>query len=154
MISRLPLGLTMVPRVFLQIMRPIKVCICLREVQVNSFLDDFLILAITSAMCTIHTALTEKLLICLGFEINYQKPSLILYQSLEYLSILRNLRDLTFSLPSDKVSMILSFCQQLSTLLKMTQRELEALVDLLRCHPLWLLAQSSLVKEQELLTSA
>ena len=79
MISRLPLGLTMVPWVFLQIMRPIKVCIRLRGVQVNSFLDDFLILAITSAMCTIHTALTEKLLICLGFEINYQKPSLILY---------------------------------------------------------------------------
>ena len=59
MISRLPLGLTMVPWVFLQIMRPMKGCIRLRGVQVNSSLDDFLILAITTAMCTIHTDLTE-----------------------------------------------------------------------------------------------
>ena len=137
MFLRLPFGLTTAPWAFSRVMRPIKICLRLRGVQVTSFLDDFFIVAITKALCSLHTAWTEKLLIWLGFDVNYEKSSLIPLQSLEYLGILVNLRTLTLALPADKVSRILSLCLESSHSMEITRRELEVLVGLLNfAHPL------------------
>merc|ERR1711874_376417 len=91
MFLRLPFGLTTAPWAFTRVMRPIKVCLRLRGVFVTSYLDDFLVLAVTRALCALHSAWTEKLLIWLGFDINYPKSSLVPSQSIEYLGILLNL---------------------------------------------------------------
>jgi len=137
MFLRLPFGLTTAPWAFTRVMRPIKGCLRLRGVFVTSYLDDFLVLAVTRALCALHSAWTEKLLIWLGFDINYPKSSLVPSQSIEYLGILLNLRTLTLALPSDKVSRILALCQESSRVMETTRRELEALVGLLNfAHPI------------------
>ena len=137
MFLKLPFGLTTAPWAFSRVMRPIKSCLRLRGVQVSSFIDDFLILAVTSAQSLLHTKWTQNLLQWLGFQINFEKSSLSPLQSIEYLGVLLNLRNLTMALPLDKVNKIMSICQTTSSSFMMTRRQLESLVGLLNfAHPL------------------
>ena len=137
MFLRMPFGLTTAPWAFSRLMRPIKVFLRLKGVTLSSFLDDFLILAITKSQAVLHTSWTKRVLIWLGFEINLEKSSETPRQSMEYLGVLLNLRTLTISLPKDKVALILSLCQD--TLVKrwVSRRDLEGLVGLLNfAHPM------------------
>ena len=137
MFLRIPFGLTTAPWVFSRIMRPIKNCLRLKGVIVNSFIDDFIIMAITSALTALHTRWTENLLVYLGFQINQEKSSKVPVQQIEYLGILLNLRTLTLALPADKVLKILNLTQVFSQRITVTRRELESLVGFLNfAHPL------------------
>ena len=137
MFLRMPFGLTTAPWVFSRIMRPIKNCLRLKGVIVNSFIDDFIIMAITSALTALHTRWTENLLVYLGFQINQEKSSKVPVQQIEYLGILLNLRTLTLALPADKVLKILNLTQVFSQRITVTRRELESLVGFLNfAHPL------------------
>ena len=128
MFVRMPFGLTTAPWAFSRIMRPIKYHLRLRGVTVSSFIDDFLILAVTSAQAACYTTWTSRLLVWLGFEINTDKSSVTPLQEIEYLGILLNLRNLTLALPLDKIEGLLSSCKTAHDSLFISRRELESLV--------------------------
>ena len=131
MFRRLPFGLTTAPWAFSRLMRPIKHCLRGRRVHVNSFIDDFIILALSKAQGSLHTLWTENLLRWLGFNINESKSVRTPLQLTEYLGVLLNLRTLTLALPLEKVNLILARTSQVSSSPSTTRRQLESLVGLL-----------------------
>ena len=66
-------GLTTALRAFSRLMRAIKRCLRAQGVQVSSFLDDFLMLVVSRALCELHTKWTADHLTWLGFQINKEK---------------------------------------------------------------------------------
>ena len=131
MFRRLPFGLTTAPWAFSRLMRPIKHCLRGRRVHVNSFIDDFIILALSKAQGSLHTLWTENLLRWLGFNINESKSVGTPLQVTEYLGVQLNLRTLTLALPLEKVNLILARTSQVSSSPSTTRRQLESLVGLL-----------------------
>ena len=77
MFRRLPFGLTTAPWAFLGSCDLSSLVFVFEEFFVTSYLDAFLVLAVTRALCALHSAWTEKLLIWLGFDINF--PNLPLF---------------------------------------------------------------------------
>ena len=131
MFQKMPFGLTTAPWLFTRVMKPVKKFLRGKGVSLSSFLDDFLILAITKALAELHTSWTQRLLEWLGFSINLEKSSVIPLQRIEYLGLLLNLRTLTLALPAEKVQSLLSRCQTSFSSSEMTRRELERLVGFL-----------------------
>ena len=128
---KMPFGLTTAPWAFSRVMKPIKAFPRRRGVRIFSFLDDFLILAVSFHLSKKHTNWTLVLLEWLNFRINKEKSSFHPLQKLEYLGVILDLRSLTLSLPHDKVEKVLSICRQGRTDVWMTRRELERLVGFL-----------------------
>ena len=111
MFLRLPFGLTTAPWAFSRLMRPIKKFLRLHKLQVSSFLDDFLIAAHQSHLCSLHTTWTADLLEWLGFMINEEKSERAPCQTIIYLGVQINLRNMTLALPPDHVDRVLSQCK-------------------------------------------
>ena len=103
MFLRLPFGLTTAPWAFSRLMRPIKKFLRLHKLQVLSFLDDFLIAAHQSHLCSLHTTWTADLLEWLGFMINEKKSEQAPPQTIIYLGVQIDLRNMTLALPQDHV---------------------------------------------------
>ena len=131
MLQYMPFGLTMAPWIFSRVVKPLKRFLRRKGVFISSFLDDFLIVAVTKALATLHTTWAKNLLQWLGFRINHTKSSVVPLQEIEYLGVLLNLRRLTMALPLNKVEKVLSMTRDASTSLEMTRRELERLVGYL-----------------------
>ena len=147
MFLRMPFGLTTAPWAFSRAMRPIKVFLREREVSISSFLDDFFVLAVTSAQAALHTTWTIKLMQWLGLKINFEKSQLTPLQEIEHLGVLLDLRRLTLALPLDKVERLLLVCQISVNNLFISRRELESLVGLLNfAHPLIALGRLHLTR--------
>ena len=127
----MPFGLTTAPWAFSRVIKPIKAFLRHLGIIVCSFLDDFLILALSFQEACLHTKWTENLLEWLGFQINREKSSLLPLQKLEYLGIVLDLQNLTMSLPQDKVEKVLSLCHLGLRRSRMSRRELESLVGFL-----------------------
>ena len=76
--QKLPFGLTSAPWAFSRVLKPLKAILRLRDIQVTSYLDDFLILAGSRSQAIDHTAEVITLLQQFGFRINWAKvPSFL-----------------------------------------------------------------------------
>ncbi|CAL4085025.1 unnamed protein product, partial [Meganyctiphanes norvegica] len=102
----LPFGLSSAPWAFSRVMKPIKKSLRMLGVTIFSFLDDFLILAVSREHTILHMTWTLELMQRLGLRINWGKSSLEPSQRLEFLGVLLDLKNLTLSLPVEKVNRI------------------------------------------------
>ena len=127
----LPFGLSTAPWAFSRVIRPIKRHIRSILISLHSYLDDFLILASSPDNLSSVTQIVLDTLKGLGFSINMEKSDLAPRQVIEYLGVLFNLKDLSLSLPEDKVKRISSLCQSTVVRSSCSRRELEQLVGTL-----------------------
>merc|ERR1712030_113071 len=74
--QKLPFGLSTAPWAFTRVIRPIKSQLHCQGVMVYSYLDDFLTLASSPHLLSLHTGFLTSLLQELGFAINWTKSTL------------------------------------------------------------------------------
>ena len=126
----LPFGLSQAPWLFTRVMKPVKKALRRLGVRISSFLDDFLILAGSYQEAVEHTKLSVDLLQRLGFHINWRKSVVVPQRRLEYLGVILDLENLTFSLPEEKVEKVLSLLR-VSEEPSVLRSDLESLVGFL-----------------------
>ena len=144
--KRLPFGLTTAPWAFSRVIKPLKGLLRLENIQITSYLDDFLILAHSYEEAMDHTSKVITLLQDYGFQINWKKTSLAPQTRLEYLGVILDLRNQTFSLPEDKVQKVLEFCKKGQRFSVLTRRDLEKLVGFLNFAAQYLKLGKLLIK--------
>ena len=104
----LPFGLNIAPGCFTKIFKPIVAYLRSMSIRVIIWLDDLLVISSDIATCVKHTTLIVSLLQSLGFSVNKEKSLLQPTQIIEYLGVIINSREMTLSLPTDKVKKIQS----------------------------------------------
>ena len=127
----LPFGLSIAPWAFSRVTKPVKAFIHKIPISFHTFLDDFLILAVSKESLVSHTQFILSLLQRLGLHINYKKSHLTPSQTIEYLGVIFHLDTLLLSLPVSKVQKIISVCQSTLHKPQTSRRHLESLVGLL-----------------------
>lgn len=105
----LPFGLYTSPYIFTKIMKPIVNKLRLEGMLLVIYLDDFLFIYNSKALCGINIQKTIKFLQNLGFIINFKKNSLISSQNCKYLSFIINSIDFTLNLTDKKKNHIIEF---------------------------------------------
>ena len=124
-------GLGPGPRIFTKLMKvPITI---LRRLNIRLiiYLDDMLILARTveEALSHLHTVI--YLLENLGFVINKKKSAMTPSTIMEFLGFIINSKDMTISLPEEKITNIKNKCTQISKYPKTTLRKLTKFIGTL-----------------------
>ena len=99
----LPFSLSIAPRVFIKIMKPVVAPLRQLGIRLIIYLDDLLIMAQSKKMLNCHFSTTFHLLENLGFMINYLKSVLIPATTMEFLGFLINSQAITLALQRDKV---------------------------------------------------
>ena len=125
-----PFGLSTAPWAFTRVMRSVKAYLHQKCIWIFSFLDDFLLLAKDPDTLRDHLAVVIRLLLALGFNINWAKSSLIPQQIVEYLGVILNFKTLRLSVPEEKVVKVSTMALELQGLLEVSRRELERFVGL------------------------
>jgi hypothetical protein len=108
----LSFGLAPAPKVFTKIMKIPLAALRRINIRLVLYLDDFLLMGQSLDEILMARDSTIFLLESLGFVINYKKSILNPTQCLEYLGILVNSLEMTFSLPSRKVTHLTDICNQ------------------------------------------
>lgn len=125
--ERLPFGATRSPEVFHRVTQAVKAIMAARGFKhMVAYLDDFILIAPTRELCTQAMNMLLALLRRLGFAINYSKV-VCAAQSLTFLGLTLNSRNMTLALPVAKVDQLLdqltkTFCAQ-----KVTKRQIMSL---------------------------
>ena len=127
----LPFGLSVAPWAFSRITKPIKAHLHLLLFHFHTYLDDFLVLALTQESLVERTSYILTLLKGLGLHINTKKSKLSPSQTIEYLGVTLHLDKLLLSIPDDKVLGIVSLCQDTILQSHRSRRQLESVVGLL-----------------------
>ena len=131
MFLRMPFGLSPAPWIFSRLMKTIKKFLRIRMVNINSFIDDFIIWARSYPLAVIHMNWTKQLLTWLGLTVNVKKSSVAPQQLIQYLGVILDLRHLTLQLPQAKVEKLLSLTKSVSSHTLVSRRTLESLVGLI-----------------------
>ena len=124
----LPFGLSIAPRVFTKIMKPVVALLRQLGIRLIIYLDDLLIMAQSKEMLNCHASTTLHLLENLGFMINYLKSVLIPATTMEFLGFLIDSQAMTLALPRDKVRKVKKECQSALNHPQVTVRELAKLL--------------------------
>ena len=103
----LPFGLSIAPRIFTKIMKPVVGFLRSKGLISNLYLDDFLLIGYTFTECEKNIVETRKILEKLGFIINYNKSSLIPATTCTYLGFYYDSKKFTVALPLEKCSRML-----------------------------------------------
>ena len=127
----LPFGLSVAPWAFTRIIKPIKAYLHRLKFRINSFLDDFFLLARTPLLLQKMTVIVLALFKKLGLSVNYKKSKLAPSQKVEYLGVIFHLKTQQLSLPEEKVVQISNLCQEVHYLPLYSRRQLESLLGLL-----------------------
>ena len=120
----LPFGLSIAPRVFAKIRKPVVALLRKLGIRLIIYLDDLLIMAQSKEILNCHASTTLHLLENLGFMINYLKSVLIPATKMEFLGFLIDSQAMTLALPRDKVRKVKKECQSVLNLPQITVREL------------------------------
>ena len=127
----LPFGLSVAPWAFTRIIRPIKSHLHKMWFQVHSFLDDFLLLALSPEELGKVSSYVLELFRSLGFTINEKKSFITPSQQVEYLGVLFQLDSQRLALPQEKVHKVATLCREMSQRSHASRRQLETLLGLL-----------------------
>lgn len=103
----LPFGLSIAPRIFTKIMKPVVGVLRSKGFMSNIYLDDFLLIGYTFEKCYNNIIETRNFLERLGFIINYNKSSLVPAATSTYLGFHYDSKRLTVSLPTEKYTRVL-----------------------------------------------
>lgn len=98
----IPFGLSVAPRLFTKILRPVAVVLRAKGHLSNFYLDDILLLHKSIKGCEGNVFDTINLLTSLGFLISYEKSNTIPTQMCEYLGFIFNSKKMKISLPVNK----------------------------------------------------
>ena len=120
----LPFGLSIAPRVFTKILKPVVALLRQLGIRLIIYLDDLLIMAQSKENLNCHASTTLHLLENLGFMINYLKSVLIPATKMEFLGFLIDCQTMTLALPRDKVRKVKKECQSALNHPQITVREL------------------------------
>ena len=131
MFLRMPFGLSPAPWIFSRLMKTIKKFLRIKMVNINSFIDDFIVWARSYPLAVIHMNWTKQLLTWLGLTVNVKKSSVAPQQLIQYLGVILDLRHLTLQLPQSKVEKLLSLTKSVSSHTLVSRRTLESLVGLI-----------------------
>ena len=138
--SALPFGLSAAPRVFTKVMKPALAQLRSAGVCLVAYLDDFLIMGRTKKEAESAFCMTKNLLQSLGFVINLEKSQSQATQSIDFLGLMINSREMLFRLPQTRVRLIRSECKKLLQKEHVTVRELAHTVGTLTATRLAVLA--------------
>ena len=122
--SCLPFGLTSAPRVSTKILKPVVMWLRKQGIRLVIYLDDIIIFGESRAIASSNVEKTTDLLHSLGFCLNEKKCQLEPATSIEYLGVIINSRDLSFSLPEKKINNIRGICQRMISKLCVSLREI------------------------------
>ena len=98
----LPFGLASAPCTFLRLLKPVVAQLRKMGIRLIIYLDDMLIMAVSSNLAIEHTTIAVNLLTSLRFVLNKEKSVLVPTQELEFLGFLVNSVAMSLYLPRDK----------------------------------------------------
>lgn len=99
----LPFGLSLAPLVFTKILRPVLRWARAQGIRLYAYLDDLLIAARSKEQAIRDTARVQRKLQELGFLINTAKSHTTPTQVLQHLGFIINTKEMTLSVPGDKI---------------------------------------------------
>lgn len=99
----LPFGLSLAPYVFTKILKPVLKWARRKGIRISAYLDDLIIVAANKELSRLHTSMILKRLETLGFLVKKSKSQLEPTQSLQHLGFTIDTRQMTLSVPKDKV---------------------------------------------------
>ena len=108
-------GMSCAPLIFTKLLKVPIAFLRKLAIRVVIYLDDLILFGRTRKEAEEARDLAMLLLTRLGFTLNLKKSIIVPTQTLVYLGILVNSTELTFSLPEEKISNLLSCCNRLST---------------------------------------
>ena len=124
----LPFGLSLAPWAFHRIVKPIKVHLRDLMFQVVSYLDDFAFFATSKAELYEASQEFKQILKRLNLSINWEKSDFTPRRSLIYLGVKFDLKNLSLSLPEEKIRSVQSACDKLIARQTCSRRNLESLL--------------------------
>jgi hypothetical protein len=132
----LPFGLSVAPRVFTKLMRPVISCLRSKGFVTVIYLDDILLIGYTLTECLRNIQETVRLLESLGLTINYKKSELSPTTRIKYLGFILNSETMTISLPDEKKCRVHATAMQMLNIGICTARKLAEFIGLLvSCTP-------------------
>lgn len=96
-------GTSCAPRVFTRLMKPVLAQLHKWGIRATIYLDDMLIAAPSEVQCALAVTRAKELLLSLGFQINWDKSTLLPTQRLQHLGFVLNTHSFRISVPRDKV---------------------------------------------------
>ncbi|KAJ8913473.1 hypothetical protein NQ315_013853 [Exocentrus adspersus] len=127
----LPFGLSCAPLIFTKLLKPVVAYLRKEGVILVVYLDDFLILGRTREECTINLEITVKLLVHLGFLINYKKCNIFPNTICTFLGFSYNSDSMTISLPEEKKFRLIELLKRLLSLRECRIREFAKIIGTL-----------------------
>ena len=124
----LPFGLSSAPHTFTKVLKPVAAHLRGKGIRCVFYLDDILIMGKSSKDCMDNIQYTIRLLQGLGFIINWGKSQLHPSQCITYLGFCINSQTMSLSLPAEKVTHIVSHCQEVLQAQTLTVRDLAQLI--------------------------
>ena len=124
----LPFGLSLAPWVFTRLVREYLLTLRAQGIRIRAYLDDWLILAPSQALCQLHLAKALELAVSLGFRPNYDKSDLVPAQSFVFLGMAFNTVSMSIAPSQERLTRFSTFLTRLSLQTSASARELASLV--------------------------
>ena len=124
----LPFGLSSVPRVFTELLKPVTALLRQRSVRLILYLDDMLLMAQSQSELKSVVKSVTQLLQLLGFTINWEKSNLSPTQRIQFLGFVVDSVEMTMSLPKEKVTKITQACETMLKQPSTTVQELSRMI--------------------------
>ena len=108
----LPFGLKCSPRVVTKLLKP--VIGMLRSVfgiKLSIYMDDIILQGRTKLEAYLHAQITILVLLCLGWEVNWEKSTLVPTHKLTHLGFMIDTESMTATLPDAKISRLQTFAK-------------------------------------------
>jgi hypothetical protein len=109
----LPFGMSSSPRIFSKVLKPVIIYLRTKGITISFYLDDIFICASSKVLLDNHVASVLSILLSLGFLPNYKKSHLSPTQSILHLGYLWDSKDMSLSLPVDKIEKTRTFAKVL-----------------------------------------
>jgi hypothetical protein len=120
----LPFGLSLAPRIFTKILRPVIAWLRQLGCRLISYIDDNLLIAPSKQEATLMSQLATQLFEALEFSVNYPKSVLEPTQSLEFLGLIVDSVSMTITAPERKLASVRPSALKLMKQHTVTGREL------------------------------
>lgn len=127
----MPFGISCAPLIFTKLLKPVLTYLRGQGFISTLYLDDFLLLGHSYQECLKNVTATIEILSKLGFIINYDKSNLEPKQAITYLGFIYNSKDMSISLPQNKVTYILALINKILFTKSCKIRELAKLIGTL-----------------------
>ena len=128
----LPFGLKCSPRVVTKLLKPIMRFLRTKwGVNITVYMDDMLLQAPTKELAYFHAQLTILLLLCLGWEVNWEKSSVIPSQTITHLGFEINTKSMTATCPTKKIERLVNDAKTILQAGQMTVHDGEKILGLM-----------------------